>query len=199
MSPVARLYLWLLKISRTWRFNWAHKPLCSSYKADVLQFGTLYLCRSCCCVYFAIAVNLILIVLFPDFFKEYAHILLIGFVVFTLPLSHPAIYKTLYRPLRDILRCSLGSIVVLSFTALVHGHFLFTIVLIITSFFFWRYYYRKRSRRKIELCKNCPEYSDSRICSGYTFQAEQIRRYEDEATEYLLKTGYVPKSLRNRK
>lgn len=199
MSYVARLYLRLLKISIIWRFNWAHKPLCDQYKADVLKIGSLYLCRSCSFLYLAIFATACLVALYPIFFRDFSHILLIALSATTLPLSHPAIYKKLYRPIRDILRFSLGSMIVMNLTAIAHGHFLVTSVLIITSLFFWRYYYAKRASRKIERCESCPDYTENSICSGYAFQAEQIRKYEDEATEYLLKIGYVPKSLSNRK
>ncbi|KAB2890359.1 MAG: hypothetical protein F9K32_08970 [Desulfobulbaceae bacterium] len=66
-------------------------------------------------------------------------------------------------------------------------------VLIASSFALWMVYIRQRSTRKIRRCQACDEYSDDRVCSGFARQLVLLREYEEEATEYILGTGYVMK------
>ncbi|MDM8524016.1 hypothetical protein QUF80_11670 [Desulfococcaceae bacterium HSG8] len=58
--------------------------------------------------------------------------------------------------------------------------------------FFWIIYFRERKTRKLKACDNCSEYGKGEICSGFRIQAQRIRRFEEEATEFIINSGYVP-------
>lgn len=197
MSVIGRLYLKILWLRKTASFYWAHKPLCAAYKADVLTIGTIRLCRSCFLTYAGVLLNLLaVIVVFPGLSVEYGHILLVALAAITLPLSSPGLYTRLPRGLRDICRFSLGLLIVQTIHALLTGHAILSLAVMLSSFALWRVYFRQRSARKIKRCQVCDEYADGRVCSGFARQMVLLREYEEEATEYVLSTGYVPK-LRN--
>ncbi|MCP4113548.1 MAG: hypothetical protein GY749_49825 [Desulfobacteraceae bacterium] len=56
-----------------------------------------------------------------------------------------------------------------------------------------------RSRRiiKLKACDQCPEFGRQDICAGFRLQAEKIRLYENEATDFLLDSGYFPDITKN--
>ncbi|MCP4346660.1 MAG: hypothetical protein GY795_14180 [Desulfobacterales bacterium] len=51
---------------------------------------------------------------------------------------------------------------------------------------------RSRGIIKLKACDRCPEFGRQDICPGFRFQAEKIRLYENEATDFLLDSGYFP-------
>lgn len=198
MSVTARLFLKILWLRKTASFYWAHKPLCAAYKDDVLRIGAIRLCRSCFLAYFGMLSNLLALILFPGLYADYGHILLAALLSVALPLSYPALYTRLPRRFRDICRFSLGLLIVQTIWGLLNGHAMLALVAIVLSCALWRVYFRKRSTRKIRRCLTCDEYSGDRVCSGFATQVNLLREYEEEATEYILGTGYVPKILSNR-
>ena len=202
MISLARLYLKWLWLKKTWRFLWAHKPLCQYFQEDVLQLGVLYLCRSCACTYAGIFVGMGLPLIYRNLVGGDVELILVILSCCTIPLSSPQQYKRLPRPCRDILRFSLGMIICLSFLLLVfYRKFTVALPLVYVAILFARRYYKQRSLRKIEYCQDCVEYSAGVICSGYHLQVECIREYEEQATAILYGVGYTPtiKSRRRKK
>ncbi len=198
MNLVIKAYLKWLWLSKTYSFLFAHKPLCSHFQEDTILVRGVYLCRSCVITYLGIIAGCIITPVAGMSAKSISLFLLVLLLV-TLPLSHPAIYKKMPRSLRDILRFNLG--VIISFSVLLPAYyheFLFPLVVIGISFIFWKFYYKKRSIRKIQFCEKCSEYQTEAICSGYQMQATLIREYEDKATEFKYKTGYIPKILQGK-
>ncbi len=193
---IRRLYLKLLWFKKSYPFNWAHKPLCGKYRAEVIKLGNVYVCRSCTCAYLGVLVGLIFPFTLSAFFNNHSSIMLIGLLSVVLPLSHPFIYKKLHRSFRDLLRFSLGLLIAVGGHVLFTGGLLLGVGVFLSCYIFWKIYYKKREKRKIEECLSCDEYSEETICSGYTLQSQRIREYEEEATEYLLHTGYRPKGLK---
>ncbi len=199
MSLYNKAYLKWLWLSKTYSFLFAHKPLCSHFKQDTISIRGIHLCRSCFFAYFGILAGLFLPV-DVDMSAQHISVILSVLLFATLPFSHPAIYKKIPRLLRDLLRFNLG--VIISFSLLLpiyyHQEFLLSAVTIGISLIFGKFYYKRRSIRKIQLCKNCSEYQTGSICSGYQMQATLIREYEEKATEFKYKTGYIPKILQGK-
>lgn len=79
---------------------------------------------------------------------------------------------------------------------MLRGHFILAVIAIMVSYISWKIYFKQRAKRKIEICYACDEYSEEKICSGYKTQHLLIREYEEEATEYILSTGYIPKIMK---
>jgi hypothetical protein len=198
VSLFTKLHLKYLWLSKTYSFRWAHKPLCDHYKKDILSFGTVHLCRSCVASYSGIVAGL-LFTLFSTSSSKTISLLLMLLLIITLPLSHPAIYKNIFRLFRDILRFNLGIIVSFSLLLLFyHQEIVLPVIVLFISAIFWKHYYKKRKVRKIQFCEECTEYQTDSICSGYKIQADMIRDYEDKATELLYENAYIPKILRGK-
>jgi len=190
------MYLKVLWLKKSYSFNWAHKPLCQNYSEDVIKLGHVSLCRSCTCAYLGVLFGLVFPVFVPEFFAGYSKTILLLLIALTLPLSHPFIYKRLHRRVRDLLRFSLGTLIAVGTRVALHTSVVLGLGTFVLCFVAWKMYYHKRATRKIEKCLQCEEYSENHICSGYTQQSQCIREYEEDATEYLLKTGYRPKQIK---
>ena len=195
MSLVRKLYLKALWFKNTYTFLWAHKPLCTRFREDVIRLRTVHLCRSCLFAYFGILTSILIPFVLPPAYLHHCNTLLIALVVLTLPLSYPYLYKRLPRRLRDGVRFSLGFILPLIVYTFLEGHFFMPFTILTISFAFYILYFKQRSRRKLQVCNSCEEHSPDAICSGFQYQAKCIRRYEEQATDYLLHTGYMPDKL----
>lgn len=198
MGVSARLYLRWLWLARSYPFLWAHKPLCARFREDVLRFGHVHLCRSCLCLYLGLATGLVLPVAESKPAGDPAGWVLGVLLAVTLVLSGPGVYKKLPRRVRDLLRFALGLSISLWFWRLLAGDVLLSLVLFLITLFSWWRYRGPRVTRKKEACLACAEFTGRGICSGFARQAELIRRYEEEATDYVLATGYVPNCLSRR-
>lgn len=194
MGVLARLYLRWLWLARSYSFRWAHKPLCRRFREDVLRFGHIYLCRSCFCLYLGLGAGL----LAPtsaggaDVPGGWAPAALGAALAV---LSSPSLYKKLPRPVRDLLRFALGMAISLWFRLLLLGQLLLCLPLLLCGLVLWLVYQRERAARKKRACLACPEYTGSGICSGFSRQAELVRRYEEEATDFFLRSGCLPDCL----
>ena len=186
------LYLKALWLRKTYSFNWAHKPLCQLYRQDVIRIGHIHLCRSCVCAYLGFFAGFLLPILAPVSFQSFGREIVIALMLVILPLSYPTIYKKIPRRMRDVLRFTLGGLLASCGWLLLTGNLLLAVTSFMLCYLFWKIYYRKRAKRKIEACSSCEEYEEERICSGYKIQAQFIREYEEQATEYVLRTGYFP-------
>lgn len=181
--------LWL---RRSLPFRFAHKPLCERFAPDVIRIGAVRACRSCTLLYASlVAAAAVMVLAKPEAIAPYVVVL-----AATLALSAPRLYKRWPRPARDALRASAGAL--LPWTA----YFAWVappvgVAGAITLFVFWRIYLTRRADRKAQACAGCPELGTG-VCSGFSRQAEAALAYEDEASELVMASGFVP-SLRPRK
>jgi len=195
VSIECRIYLKFLWLKKAYSFNWAHKPLCAQYEEDLLKIKNMRICRSCFFAYSGMTINLLFLIIFREFFIESGGIVISGLLSCTLPLSQPKIYKKIPRKFRDLIRFLLGALIVQTVFALLTGQLILPLVAICLCYISWKIYFKQRAIRKIDQCHSCPEYSEQTVCSGYRAQQSLIREYEEEATEYILSTGYTTKIL----
>ncbi|MCP4548192.1 MAG: hypothetical protein GY835_17140 [bacterium] len=191
MSLATRIRLQMLWLKHSWRFNWAHKPLCSRFAQDVLILGDIHLCRSCVCAWLGIIVGIVLSV--PPAGRAIpAGGPLLGLLIPLLTLSAPGIYKRLPRGLRDILRFLAGALPPLSLAVALDGSSWIGAASLTTLLLFWRIYFHLRSDRKLRACAGCPQLDAESICDGFTLQATGARDYEQEASELVMRSGFRP-------
>lgn len=195
LSISSTIYLKILWLRKTYSFNWAHKPLCEKYEEDLIKIKDVSVCRSCFFVYLGLISNLVFSLMFHNFYVAYGRIILSGLLLFTLPLSYPTLYKKLPRKLRDLLRFTMGYLIIQIFFVFLRGHFVYSLAAVLLSYILWKIYFKQRAKRKIDLCFTCNEYSDQKVCSGYKTQVLLIREYEEEATDYILNKRYTPKII----
>lgn len=183
-----RVFLRWLWHRHTYWFNWAHKPLCERFRRDVIRFRSVYLCRSClmlwCGTFAALAFSI----------AEWTPGNVVSGIVCTVILlfSFPKTYKKLPRAVRDLLRFLLGFTMASCVLMIFRGQYLHGISYLAVLFVFWKIYRRQRRVTKLKACVGCPEFKTESVCTGFRFQAECLRQYEEEATEYLYRTGYAP-------
>lgn len=184
-------WLWL---RHAYTFNWAHKPLCERFKKDVLRVGGLYLCRSCTCAYAGLAGGAVIALAAP--LSDALWLALFpSILVAVLGFSVPPLYKRLPRRVRDILRFQAGALIPLALHVCISIQFWVGAVGLAAILAFWCLYFRLRKIRKLCECDGCPELGSGDICSGFALQAGHVRRYESEATDLLLHSGFVPECL----
>ena len=187
-----RLALSRLWVRHTYRFHWAHKPLCDRFRHEVIRVGGVAVCRSCTMVYAGLATAVVACLVFHGALEPVAPWLLLGLGGGTVAGSLPWWYKRWPRSVRDLLRFSLGLTIALCGYLLVSGHLLAGLAGIAVLGGFWKMYKALRGTRKARACDGCPDFEEIGICPGYREQAEQVRRYEVAATELLLSRGLVP-------
>lgn len=183
-------YLWLVHACA---FLWAHKPLCERFEKEVLRVGRFNLCRSCTCVYVGIGAGLSLGFLWPETAAALSRQILTFLVLPVLALSMPPFYKRIHRIGRDVLRFLLGFTLPWIGFALWYSHAFHAVVACLLLVTGWLAYKRKRAFSKLHECDGCPELGNQRVCSGFELQAERIRDYEQQATELVIRSGFVPK------
>ncbi len=182
-------YLW---IKHSYTFNWAHKPLCKHFSKGFIKLNKIYLCRSCTMTYFGITVSLLSLFSFISFFNKFGSLTFIMLCLAILPFSYPEVYKNLHRSICDLLRFFLGFIIPLSIYLILSKQYMTGIPGIIIILLFWKIYFHKRKIRKLKACDNCIEFDKGEICSGFKMQAQNIRNYENEATDFIINSGYIP-------
>ncbi len=186
-----RARLWWLWLVCSYRFRWAHRPLCSRFHSGVIRVGGVHLCRSCVCVYCGILLSaLSLAFLRPS--VATSSVALAGLGIPTLALSGPWCYRSMPRAVRDLLRLAMGAVIVLCGYLLLHGEFVTAVPAAIVLFAFWRAYFKVRRRRRLHACDGCEELSDKAVCTGCRLQADGVRRYEEIATQLYLASGQAP-------
>ena len=183
--------LWL---KHAFKFHWAHKPLCDRFAIDVLKIGPVHLCRSCVSAYGGIASGVLLALLAP--LPDGAlPTLFLAVLAGVLTLSAPPLYKRLPRVVRDLLRFTSGALIPLSLYICIRSSVWVGAIGLAALFAFWLVYFRVRKERQLKACDGCAELGEKSICSGFAMQAAQVRKYEEEATNLLIGTGYVPECV----
>ncbi len=184
-SKLLGLRLRVLWLQHSYRFRWAHRPLCPRFRDGILRIGGVHFCRSCVCLYCGGILCAVVCACFPAV-RQKAVPLLLCVMAPTIALSAPPLYGRWPRPLRDLLRSCMGCAIVLCVYAMLGGHTFVSVICAGAMFVFWRVYFAQRRRRRAAACNNCPELGQSRICTGCTVQAAGIRAYETEATDILM-------------
>ena len=188
-SRALQVRLWFLWIRHSYRFRWAHRPLCSRFSDGVLRIGQVHLCRSCVCAYGGIVVAALACLLVYAV-RASAVPLLCCLMLPTLGLSMPLLYKRCPRQVRDGLRFSMGLCISLCFCILLMGKLMVSALCAGILLLFWRVYFVMRRNRRAQACNACLELGG--ICTGCHLQANAVRAYEAEATQLLLASGRNP-------
>lgn len=187
-----RFALAKLRLRHTYRFRWAHKPLCDRFRRDVFRFANVTVCRSCTMVYAGLAGGVVACLLFRYVLSPVAPWLLLVLGGGTVVGSLPWWYRCWPRSARDILRFSLGLTIALCGYLILSGHLLPGLAGVVVLAGFHKIYMTLRRARRLRACDGCPDLQEVGICPGYREQADHVRQYEIEATELLLANGLEP-------
>ncbi len=180
------LALTRLRLVHAYPFHWAHKPLCVRFRQDVVRIGHVHLCRSCLLAYTGMAIGVATWIGNPAWLQTHATLFLSVLATLTVFLSFPLWYKRWPRTMRDVLRFSMGLTIPLCGYVLFNSHVVTGVVGAVGLLAFWRIYLNLRRQRRLESCAGCPELGMESVCSGYQIQADHLRSYEQEATEWVM-------------
>ncbi len=170
-----------VSMSRQWWahtawFQFAHKPLCERFAADVLRVGRWRLCRSCTFLYSgAAATAMVLVLAGPS--NPAILTLLLGLLAPVVGLSWPVVYRRMGRRARDAIRCSTGVLLALWFALLLSGQLVAAAAIGSLAVWLAVLIHRRRRVAKRSACGGCSELGGGGVCSGYASQAESVRSY----------------------
>lgn len=188
----SRLHLGALWLAHSWRFRWAHKPLCDRFRREIVRVGPVRVCRSCLMLYAGLAIGILAVALLRAPLRDVGVWLFLACGAVVLPLSAPQVYRYWPRLMRDGLRFLTGVTAALCAYLLLSGQPVVGLAGATALLACWKIYKRIRGRRRERTCNGCPQLTGDNICTGYALQAASARRYEEQATAFLLATGYVP-------
>jgi len=158
----------------------AHKPICASFKKDLFCVKGIYFCRSCCFLVLGFFSAILSVIFFElVFYKLYIYLsIFLSGIIFIF--SHPQIYETLPRPIKDYLRFFLGwTIANFLFLLIFKKLFLFLGI----AAFLWILkiiYSGIRSKMIDKACYKCEECYEDKLCTGFLPKAELMKKYEDQ-------------------
>jgi len=186
------LYLKWLWLSHIYSFYWAHKPLCQRFRGDVVRIGSVFLCRSCIMLYAGLAISLSVCGFFHSVLSPLALLLFVTIGPATLVLSYPPWYRKWPRIMRDGLRLMTGTTLALWIYILLQGDLAAGSIAAIILYGVWKAYLVARGRQITSACAGCAEITRPGMCTGFVFQADRLRQYEQLSTDYLMARDSEP-------
>ena len=177
--------IFIKKQRLSWRFTFAHHPICPTYKSHYWEIKGLYLCQGCSLVYAGFLSALSFLVFFQISLTS-IHYLFVGLGVL-IPILLLEMFKLEQRTIKRLSRAGIGIGVGVSFSAFfLHEDIVVKVIgLLVTIIGFMVFKQVRKTAKKDDLCRSCPEYRSKKICRGLRFEAEAMRKYSDYASDLL--------------
>lgn len=165
----------------------AHKPTCKTFRKDLFFFKGIYFCRSCSFLvlgFFLSVLSISSLTLTQSILYIHLSIITAGVVLI---LSHPKLYKTLPRLIKDWVRFFLGWNIANLLFLLIFKQFLLFILALSLLLILRLVYSEIRGKMKGKACDKCSEYYQDKLCSGFLLKAGLLKKYEDEVCKVFNK------------
>ncbi len=181
-------YLWRKKFQLSWKFKFAHHPLCQRYRNQVWHLGPLIVCQGCSLVLLGILSGLIssFYWLIPALAIK-GFVLGLSFLIIMMPVLLVEFLRISWRPIKRLIRFLTGFGIGFNIALILGFHSFWltiqAIVFLIGGYFLFKMV--RHSRKKPDLCQTCPELSEKGVCSGYQTIVEAEREYGKIASEVL--------------
>ncbi len=184
--PIA-IKLFIKRWELSWRFRFAHHPICSNYQAHIWKIGGLYICQGCSLVYFSFLLTLLILIIFQLTFLPIQYIL-IG-IVLLVPILLIEKLKLNKRFIKRFARSGTGIGIAVSFSAfLIQTDLIIKISgLLISILGFYAFKFIRRTIQRENRCQSCPDYQENKICYGLRLEADAMRLYSEYASDLLQK------------
>ncbi|MFX0014783.1 MAG: hypothetical protein ACFFB2_00715 [Promethearchaeota archaeon] len=184
-----RLYLFKRYFHILLPFHFAHHPLCSNYKEEILHIGRWFICRGCIETYSSALVALIITVGFNPFYSFSLSEIFLIVLCITLPTWFGLFYSLQNRKLKDFIRISLGlgwgiALAEIWLQPLWIDKITIFFIMIIFLFVFQKFRRIHTRKKPVNLCVNCIEFNDD-ACLGFKAQFEAERLYSREISDFL--------------
>lgn len=184
-SLTIRMRLFFKKIKVSWRFHFAHHPLCDNYRNQIFEINGIYLCQGCTLTYIGIFLGLISSLLLNldlsiiEWLIIGLGILVFLFIIEFLNISN----RKIKRLIRFVTGIGLGSFIWFLFSS---TNFYVSLIAIIFTYLGYRVFKIIRSSQvKEDKCLSCSEFNKGKICSGLALEAQVNREYSEYATNLL--------------
>lgn len=185
MKFLKRLKLNIFKLKLTWRFKFAHHPLCQNYSDQVFKIGNIYLCQGCTLIYSGLVIGLLSGIIFnPSFSIQIWAIIGVSLMVPTFVVQVVKLPRMFKRIARFLNGFDLGAIFFSIFILPKWSHRIIMIVSISVTYLAFRIIH-KHKRKERDLCESCNELKTGKICSGYKLRAEKELEYSKYAEQIL--------------
>ena len=186
LSLQTRLKLWWKRLTLSWRFRFAHHPLCARFSDQIFVIKGLYLCQGCTLVYTGFFLALLIVAFLPFQLLFYWWVVIIAAFVFPTFIiqfiSLPRLFKRLARFLFGI---GLGTGVIAAFKFSQWFYILGLISIVLIVYLVFRILYRRNKKAQEDICGDCPELHQRGVCSGFKLQMEAERKYSEYASKLL--------------
>ncbi len=193
--PIA-IKLLIKRWELSWRFKFAHHPICTNYRTHFWKVGGLYLCQGCSLVYSSFLITLLFLIIFHVILLP-AQYLIVGMSLLVSILLIEK-YNANLRFIKRLARVGTGLGLGISFSAFLLYPDLFIKLggLFVSLAGFYLFNYIRRTKEKEDKCQTCADYQGHKICYGLRLEAEAMRKYSEYASDLLqpsLKSAYSKK------
>jgi hypothetical protein len=193
--------LFIKRWQLSWRFTFAHHPICASYKDHYWKIQGVYICQGCTLVYSSFFVVLLFLLFFQLTLLP-LHYLIVGIIIL-IPILLIELLKIDQRTIKRFTRAAIGIGLGFSLSAFfLHEEIIAKLLgLLVTIFGFISFTRVRNTAKREDKCNLCSEYKSNVICSGLRLEAEAMNKYSDYASDLLqgkLKEKYMSKlNIRN--
>ncbi len=177
--------LFLKRWQISWRFKFAHHPVCVSYKDHYWNIKGVYICQGCTLVYSSFFVTLLFLFFFQTTLEQYQY-LIVGLGIL-IPVLIIELTKIEQRIIKRLSRILIGIGIGLFFSAfLLHTDIIVKVIgFLITVIGFISFKRVRRSTKREDKCNLCSEHKSNVICSGLRLEAVAMKKYSDYASDLL--------------
>lgn len=181
----------------SWRFRFAHHPLCERFEGQVWKLRSMYLCQGCTLAYLGVLTGFLLFFAFNISLSP-INWLAVGSFCLLLPLIIESIgvdRRLIKRIIRYTTGIGIGSLFWLLLSEPDFVMKVGAIIFAVVGFQVFRFI--RGSSERQDTCEACPELHTGGICSGLEMEAEAMRKYSDYATSLLeekIKAKYLRKN-----
>lgn len=182
ISLPIRIKLFWKKLKVSWRFHFAHHPLCDNYGDQVFKIKGIYLCQGCTLTYIGIILGVMSsFALTLSLSNLEWSIIGIGILISLFIIEFLKLNKRIIKRLiRFVTGLGLGGFfwVLISSTNIIAP-----VIALLLSFIGYKVFKIIRSSQlKEDKCLHCSEFKQGKICSGLALEAKANREYSEYAT-----------------
>ena len=187
---------WVKRRELSWKFYFAHHPLCTRFVNHVWNIGPLIVCQGCFMIFSGTIIGLFLFALTHVVLDMYQWFMVAAVCI--IPSLLNEILKIQYQKLKHSIRflngIGFGGFIwafltvdlIRKLIAIVVAGILYTLLKLV-----------RRRRMSYDICEGCIELTQKGICTGLKQEAEAMRRYSDYLTNKYqknLKQNYLQKN-----
>ncbi len=187
ISLKKRFLLWKKKLKLSWKFKFAHHPICERFDDHIWKIGDMYVCQGCTMVYSGVILGFFL---FLFNFNQFIGGMLDWFLsvlIFMLPtfLIEKLRIKTRWvkRSVRFLNGIALGATMAFLFVDTSIWERISVIAFIYIGLLLFRFI--RRYKKEEDECEGCPQAKKDEVCEGFKMQFEANKKLGKYTTDLV--------------